>query len=800
MAGEKLTAEELNFYKANQAVVDGAVAKKKSEAAKPAVAPVEAKQVALVAPVEAKKAESVAPVETKKADPVAHADVKKVEEKQSDEKTLGDAVGSILHSLWWLLWLVPLVVAIVVYKQVLRIFGVWIIPDDSIGMVTKKFVLFGSNKELPPGKIIALKGEAGIQAGTLAPGLHFWLWPWQYKVEIDKFFVVPNGKIGIVESCDGRPMPDGRILACHVDCDNFQDAKAFLEGKGERGAQMDVIPPGTWRINTLVFTLNLADMTVVPQGKIGIVEARDGKPLSGGRIIGRQVDCDSFQDAQAFMTNDGERGPQMAIVPQGQYRINPKLFSVVQVDVTDIPDNKIGIVTTKEGKPLESGEIAGNQVEGHNMFQNPQAFVDNGGSKGLQEQVLLAGRYFINPRFATVEVMDMTSVPIASVGVVIAYVGEKGVDVTGDTFKHGNLVTQGQKGVWVEPLDPGKYPINTFTHKVECVPTANVVLNWANDKSEAHKLDERLSTITVRSSDGFTFNLDVSQIIHIPRVDAPKVIARFGSVANLVTQVLEPTIGNYFRNAAQKSDVIEFLKERRQRQDEAKAAISKALEEYNVGAVDTLIGDIIPPEKLMTTLTDRKIAEQEQITFDTQRLAQETRKNLEQAKATADTQAGVVSAERSVEIAKFNANAAVEKATGNAKSNTINAEADAMVIRTVGNATADRTLAVGNAEAAVIQKKTDAMQPDKFAMVEVAKALASSGQKWVPEIMVAGGGDNKVSVGDALLATLVMAKNQETKADVKPTDDSKKELVADSKVAVPKPTADLKKEDKSKQA
>ena len=58
---------------------------------------------------------------------------------------------------------------------------------------------------------------------------------------------------------------------------------------------------------------------------------------------------------------------------------------------------------------------------------------------------------------------------------------------------------------------------------------------------------------------------------------SPKVIARFGSVANLVTQVLEPTIGNYFRNAAQGSDVIDFLNHRQQRQDEAKKSISAAL-------------------------------------------------------------------------------------------------------------------------------------------------------------------------------------------------------------------------------
>lgn len=287
------------------------------------------------------------------------------------------------------------------------------------------------------------------------------------------------------------------------------------------------------------------------------------------------------------------------------------------------------------------------------------------------------------------------------------------MDTTGDTFKHGNLVGKGQKGVWVDPLDPGKYPINPYTHKVECVPTANVVLNWATGKTEAHNLDKNLSTITVRSSDGFTFNLDVSQIIHIPRNDAPKVIARFGNVANLVTQVLEPTIGNYFRNTAQGSDVIDFLRQRKERQEDAKKRISAALTEYNVVAVDTLIGDITP-EALMKTLTDRKIAEQEKTTFETQRTAQETRKSLEQATAQADTQASVVAAERSVEIAEFNAKAVVKKAAGEAESKTINAKADAEVLTVVGNAEAERTMAVGTAEASVIKLKTEAVGQSNY--------------------------------------------------------------------------------------
>src|SRR6185369_10284810 len=111
----------------------------------------------------------------------------------------------------------------------------------------------------------------------------------------------------------------------------------------------------------------------------------------------------------------------------------------------DVAENKVGIVTTREGAALAKDEIAGQVAEGHNMFQNPQSFVDAGGSKGLQEQVLLAGRYFINPRFATVETVDMVDVPIAHVGVVIAFVGKEGTDVTGDSFRHGNLVSRGEK-------------------------------------------------------------------------------------------------------------------------------------------------------------------------------------------------------------------------------------------------------------------------------------------------------------------------------------------------------------------
>jgi uncharacterized membrane protein YqiK len=589
-------------------------------------------------------------------------------------------------------WLAALVVLALCYRMVLRIFGAIVVPEDSLGVVNKKWVLFGKNRALPVGAIIALNGEAGLQADTLAPGVHFGLWPWQFKVTLQKFITVDKSMIGVVE-------------------------------------------------------------------------ARDGKPLSGGRVLARTVECNAFQDARAFLRNGGERGPQISVIPPGTYRINPALFSVAPAPMLEIDDNMVGIVTTKDGQPLPTGDIAGKEVPGHNLYQDAEAFITSGGFKGLQEQVILAGRYFINPRFATVDTKPMTEVPIANVGVVIAYVGEPGQDLTGDSFKHGNLVKRGQKGVWIDPLDPGKYPINPYTNKVECVPTANVVLNWATGKTEAHMLDKNLSTITVRSSDGFTFNLDVSQIIHIPRNDAPKVIARFGSMTNLVTQVLEPTIGNYFRNAAQSSDVIDFLKNRSQRQKEAKEAISAGLVDYNVNAVDTLIGDITPPPELMKTLTDRKLAEQSKITFENQKLAEETRKDLEQAKAMADTQHRVVDSERNVTIADFAAQAVVKAAEGEAKSKTINAQADAQVITAVGTAQAGKTRAVGEAEADVIKQKIASMESANYAAVQIADSLASHGIKLVPDILVNGGSGSGTGSGstlvDVLVANLVQAQQAE---------------------------------------
>src|SRR5580658_9036891 len=194
-----------------------------------------------------------------------------------------------LHNMTWVWWVVAFVVVIVCYRLILRLFGVVLIPQSCIGIVDKRYAVFGKNRTLAEGQIVALNGEAGVQADTLAPGLHFFLWPWQYRIKLQDFLVVPQDSIGVVEARGGIPLMEGRVLGKKVECKAFQDARAFLQGGGQRGPQITIIPPGTYRINTSVFSVATAKVLEIPVNAVGVVTIKDGKPLNTGEIAGPEV-------------------------------------------------------------------------------------------------------------------------------------------------------------------------------------------------------------------------------------------------------------------------------------------------------------------------------------------------------------------------------------------------------------------------------------------------------------------------------------------------------------------------------
>jgi len=569
-------------------------------------------------------------------------------------------------------------------------FSTVLITERQVGIVIKRF----SGRALAPGRLIALDGEAGYQADILSPGLHFGLWRWQYRVLKAPVTVVPQGEIALVLAADGAATPAERILGRIVDCDNFQDARKFLMNGGEKGRQLGILTAGTYRINTALFAV-----------------------VNAGTAAAHGM------------------------------RIEQLLPHRVELD-------QVGIVTALDGLSIEAGEIAGPVIAGHDNFQNGQAFLNGGGRRGLQEQILLSGTWNLNPWFVQVEQVPMVQIPIGYVGVVISYVGQAHLDVSGLEFKHGDLVNIGHKGVWVTPLYPGKHPVNTRIMKVELVPTTNIVLNWAS-RTEAHNYDAKLSSITVRSKDGFAFQLDVAQIIHVGALDAPKVISRVGSMQNLVDHVLQPIVGNYFRNSAQDYTVLDFLGARSHRQTEAAGHIRGALAAYDVQAIDTLIGDIDPPAALMTTQTDRKIAEEQRKTYEVQEAAQTQRQQLVRQTALADIQQQVVGAEQGVNIAELKANAGIKQATGEAESTRLRAGGEAAAIR-----------ATGEAKAAAYRLGVEALGGQSYTVMQLMQTVGERNVRIVPDVAVNGAGAAPGLV-DGLLGLMLRQQTSGSPAEVK---------------------------------
>src|SRR6266853_1208534 len=128
-------------------------------------------------------------------------------------------------------------------------------------------------------------GVKGIQLRTLPPGL--WpIHPYLFRVSVGQTTVIPQGKVGIITAADGAPLDPGRLLAKAIEGHlSFQNAELFVSSGGQRGPQVDILTPGTYRILTQsgplegggeakpgLFSIRVFDATVINENQIGLVE------------------------------------------------------------------------------------------------------------------------------------------------------------------------------------------------------------------------------------------------------------------------------------------------------------------------------------------------------------------------------------------------------------------------------------------------------------------------------------------------------------------------------------------------
>src|SRR5215203_4045758 len=266
--------------------------------------------------------------------------------------------------------------------------------------------------KMAQGRVVATDGEIGIQAEVLKPGLHIVFYPIVRVVQKVPLVEIGADELGVIEAIDGEPMPMGSNFApdrAQNAHNNFQDPIAFIKQGGVKGIQLRTLPPGKWAIHTYLFNVSIAQTTVIPPGKVGIVTSADGEPLDAGRLHGRAIaNHKNFQDAEAFLYNKGQKGPQVEILTPGTYRIHTQsvssednstqagLFDVRFFDATMITENQIGLVEALDGAPLDPRDYVATPVMGHDNFQDSNTFITAGGQRGPQKDILLPGTYYIN--------------------------------------------------------------------------------------------------------------------------------------------------------------------------------------------------------------------------------------------------------------------------------------------------------------------------------------------------------------------------------------------------------------------
>ncbi len=607
----------------------------------------------------------------------------------------------------------------------------WIGPNE-VGLIIKHL----STRKLSGENLIALHGEAGYQADLLMPGIRWCLWP-RNKVVKFPWVQVPAGEIGVVIAQVGdAPLGGAKSGVYRPEFGNFTDLRLFMTKGGQKGVQRPVLPPGS----------------LLPMHPVAFLV------VTKKQIFGQPI-APELRDRSAITPESFGLAPeQLELV-----RVAPAVEKGRSQDM-------IGIVTTLEGSPLPSGDIAGrlggfddvremeaagakdleilerllgNKNALHNNYQNFQAFLDAGGKIGVQHDPLLDGAYALNPFLVKVERVPMLVVMQGEVAVIKAYVGLVTQDTSGDDFKYGALSRPGHRGLWQEPLRTGKYAINPRCYGASIVPTSILTLNWSNGVSAAHRLDIGLKQIETKSKEGFVFRLDLQVQIHVPDMQSSRVISMVGTMESLVGEVLHAAVGNHFRDTLQSMQAIEFIEARKRIQAEALGHISKQLERYHVETKGVYIQDVVFPEELQKVLTVREIARQEIETYRMQMQAEDQRVTLERSRGEADMQASLARSKVGVEIK-----------TNDAASREAEARGEAAFIRETGVARSAEVEAVGLARARAYTAQVEALGQGGTVVVNALTGLAEKNARLVPDILVMGSGGGASSSLDALAATL----------------------------------------------
>ena len=637
--------------------------------------------------------------------------------KQLAAKITGNGKGSLF--LGALLFL-PLLYVIIGFVS---------INEGHVGIVFSKFGVKPAVEE----RFIVERGEQGYQREVLMPGMRFyWLLEplWKYTITEEPFVRIPTGMIGVVNAKDGDPMRPGQILA---DSDTYEEVteggRKIKKFKiGQKGPRLEILKPGDYPINTAYLEVKQYPVIRIPEGRLGVLTRLHGdEPPQGTVLVSKE---------------SGFRGIIRETLQPGTYYINPKEYKNEIVPAARIDKGQIGIITKKVGRIPPEGTVL---VDANDDLQ------------GIQRQVLQPGMYYLNPYEKALKIEPAVSVPDGHVGVQIAKTGiAKPVDQL--------LAKEGERGIQENTLPPGLYYLNPYAVEVVNIDIRQqrYEMTYLEGQGDTQQNDaivfysddgfEIAIDVTV------LFQVLPNDAPYVVATIGRNILDIKEKIIRPQARSYARILGSRYKG----EDFVHGETRETFQNDIHKELKLKSLES-RIQMNQALVRHFEVPALLRKPITDKVIALKMQEKFEQEQktqkanadLAREKEKvNFESAKVVAETKKikAIISAEEEREVEEINVTKKEFIAQGEAKK--IQIGADAALYEKEKEATG--ILAVGKARAEAKKLALAAYEGEgghRFAEVEKAKALGSGIQKvyYIPSDMsinaIAEDFDHAITVG-----------------------------------------------------
>ena len=432
---------------------------------------------------------------------------------------------------------------------------------------------------------------AAMVALALAGGVCMFVWE-SCRVS------VPEGYMAIVTTKTGDELPEGAILA----------------EPGQKGVQRIPLAEGRHFLNPVNNDWRIVPVTQIPAGSIGVVTSKTGKELPAGEILA--ADGDS-------------KGVWKDVLGPGTYRLNPEGYTVDIRNAINIPIGYVGVVTSQTGRPARKGEFA------------------KLGEKGVMENVLQPGLYYINPRAYQVDVVEIGMNQVSIVGrggtVVLTKAQNTSVNGLADLQEETLNLQSAKRAEYIERnadlvQSTGKIaPLSSWggaasrkakTKKAEPARMDNVesalqsVIPAAQSDSAAFGMNQ---FVQFPSSDGFAIMLDMTVEFELMPENISRIFMLYGDLPAVVGKIILPQILSVSRIKGSGYKAREFIDgEGRQKfQREMTDELVRILGEKGILVKNAIVRHVEVPPDILAPIQATSIAKEQDLTNKTQ---QETAK------------------------------------------------------------------------------------------------------------------------------------------------------------------------------